>query len=287
MQPAPTTERAPTIPARAGRLVAGLTRRSNTEFSVRRRIAIGVIAVIALIGIWYLATDVLRLINPLSLPSPAAIVQRLLALTGTPYLGATIWGHAWASIQVAFSGWALGGLVGVPLGVFMVWNRMVRNLTYPTFQMLRSISPIAWIPLAIVWLGIDASARIFIVFIAAVVPWTVNSMEAVRSVDPRLIKAGRVLGARRRMLTSIVLPAGLPILLAGARIALGNAWTALIAGELLAATAGLGFMALNSSRVLDTPTMLAAMVVIGALGMLFSFVLLRLARVVAPWAKNS
>lgn len=282
-----TADRSPKAATRARDAFTAMTRRSRDEFSVRRRVVIGSIAVVVLIAVWYLATDVFRLISPLSLPSPAAIVERLWQLTGTPYLGETIWGHAFASVQVAFSGWALGGLIGVPLGVFMVWSPLVRNITYPTFQVLRSISPIAWIPLAIVWLGIDASARIFIVFIAAVVPWTVNSMEAVRSVDPRLIKAGRVLGARRRMLTSIVLPAGLPILLAGARIALGNAWTALIAGELLAATAGLGFMALNSSRVLDTPTMLAAMVVIGALGMLFSFVLLRLARVVAPWAKNS
>ena len=173
------------------------------------------------------------------------------------------------------------------MGIFMVWSTRFRNLVYPTFQMLRSISPIAWIPLAIIWLGIDSSARIFIVFLSAVVPWVINSMEAVRSVDPLLVRAAKTLGARRRILLEVVLPAGLPTLLAGARIALGNAWTAVIAAELLAATAGLGFVALNSSRALDTPTMLAAMVVIGLLGMAFSWLLLKLARVLAPWAKTS
>lgn len=259
----------------------------SNQMTAGRSAIIGAVTAAVLILFWYLATAQWHLISPLSLPSPVAIAERLWQLMGTEYLGANLWGHVWASIQVAFAGWAIGGIVGIPLGVFMVWSPAIRNLVYPTFQMLRSISPIAWIPLAIVWLGIDANARIFIVFVAAVVPWVVNSMEAVRSVDPLLIRAARTLGGSRTVLTSVVLPAGLPTLLAGARIALGNAWTALIAGELLAATAGLGFMALNSSRALDTPTMLGAMAVIGLLGMLFSVVLTRLARVAAPWANKS
>ncbi|PSL02839.1 taurine transport system permease protein [Haloactinopolyspora alba] len=253
----------------------------------RRTAAIGAVSVLVAIGVWYLATERLELVSPLALPSPVAVADRLVALHDTAYLGETIWGHTLASIQVMFAGWLLAGVVGVPLGVAMAWSTPVRRLVYPTFQLLRSISPIAWIPLAIIWLGIASSARIFIVFIAAVVPWVVSSMDGVTGVNPLLIKAARTLGAGRRTMTDVVLPASLPSLLAGARIAMGNAWTAIIAAELLAATAGLGFVALNSSRTLDTPTLLAAMAVIGLLGMLLSYALQWLSAVLAPWARKA
>lgn len=256
------------------------------EGSARRRIVVGTTSVVVAIILWHLATAELRLISQLSLPTPEAVFSNFLTLSSTDYLGQTIWGHAWSSMQIVLASWVLAGVVGVSLGIGMSWSRYMRNLTYPVFQVLRSISPIAWIPIAIVWLGIDANARIFIVFIAAVVPWTVNAMEAVRGVDPLLIRAAKTLGAGRRTLTSVVLPAGLPTLLAGARIALGNAWTALIAAELLAASSGLGFMALNAGRVLDTATMLTAMTAIGVLGAAFSFALLRVSKLLAPWAKN-
>ena len=243
--------------------------------------------VVVLIALWFVATTVLGLVSPLALPAPQTVLARFVTLSSSDYVGETLWGHAAASVRIVGIGWALAGLIGVPLGVAMSWSRRARNLTYPVFQVLRSIPPIAWIPLAILWFGIDSSARVFIVVIAAVVPWTINSAEAVRGVDPLLVRAAVNLGAGRRMLTSVVLPAGLPTLLAGARIALGNAWTALVAAELLAATSGLGFVALNASRALDTPTMLAAMFVIGALGILFSFVLLGVARLVAPWSRGS
>lgn len=254
--------------------------------TTRRRILLGATGVIVTVTLWHLVTTRLHLVSQLSLPSPERVLERITVLSSTPYLGVTLWGHALASIKVVLLAWALAGVVGVLLGVGVTWNRVVRNLALPMFQLLRSISPIAWIPIALVWLGIDDSARIFIVFIAAVVPWTVNTMAAVLAVDPVLLRAAKTLGAGHRTLPEVVLPACLPTLLAGARIALGNAWTALIAAELLAASAGLGFVALNSSRVLDTPTMLAAMFTIGALGVLFSLGMLQIAKALTPWTRS-
>lgn len=251
-----------------------------------RRLAIGMIAVVTTVALWHLATETLRLVSPLALPSPGDVADRLIGLTHTPYLGHTIGGHALASVQVMLAGWLAAGVVGLPLGVAMGWSRRVHDLVAPTFHLLRSISPIAWIPLAVIWLGIGTGARAFVVFVAAVVPWVVSAMDAVRGVNPLLPRAARTLGAGHRVITDVVLPCALPGFLAGARIALGNAWTALIAAELLAATAGLGFVALNSSRALDTATLVGSMAVIGALGMLFSYLLLRLAAVLAPWARQ-
>ena len=145
--------------------------------------------------------------------------------------------------------------------------------------------PLAWIPLTLVWMGIGDAARITVVFIAALVPWVMNSIQSVYSVDRLLIDAGRTLGASdRQILTRIVCRTALPTLVAGARIALGNAWTTLIAAELLAASAGLGYVALNASRMLDTDVLLVAMLLIGILGGLLSLLMLLANRVLAPWS---
>jgi ABC-type nitrate/sulfonate/bicarbonate transport system permease component len=148
------------------------------------------------------------------------------------------------------------------------------------------VPPLAWIPLAILWLGIGDAARIFVVFIAAIVPWVMNSMQAVDSIDGLLIRAAMTLGANdRQILTRVVCRTALPTLVAGARIALGNAWTTLVAAELLAATAGLGYIALNASRTLEIGILLVAMAIIGVLGALFSIGMQLLTRVVAPWSR--
>ena len=202
-----------------------------------------------------------------------------------PYLGSTLLEHIASSLSIVLAGWAVAGIVGVPLGIAMAWWRRLKWIVFPVFQILRPIPPLAWIPLTLVWMGIGDAARVTVVFIAALVPWVMNSMQAVYSVDRLLIDAGKTLGASdRQILTRIVCRTALPTLVAGARIALGNAWTTLIAAELLAATAGLGYVALNASRMLDTDVLLLAMLVIGILGGLLSLVMQLATRVLAPWS---
>ena len=143
----------------------------------------------------------------------------------------------------------LAGLVGLPLGIAMGWWKRLRWIAFPIFQILRPVPPLAWIPLALLWLGIGNSARIFVVFIAAIVPWVMNSMQAVYSIDGLLVRAALTLGASdSQILTRVVCRTALPTLVAGARIALGNAWTTLVAAELLAATAGPGLHRASTRR---------------------------------------
>lgn len=252
-----------------------------------RQALVGLASFVVAIALWHLVTDGLHLVEPLKLPGPMEVAQRLQTLLKRPYVGHTLWGHASASIEVVLLGWLAGGVIGAPAGVMMAWSRRFRALTYPVFHILRPISPIAWIPLTVTWMGIGVSARVFIVFIAAVVPWVMNSTEAVRSVDPLLVRAARNLGTSGAgTLWRVVLPASLPTLMAGARVALGNAWTSVIAAELLAATSGLGFVTLTAANVLNSTTTFAAMIVIGAIGFLLSAVMRGLARLLAPWAKG-
>jgi ABC-type nitrate/sulfonate/bicarbonate transport system permease component len=249
------------------------------------RVAIAAGGLAALLAAWWLVTGPADLVTPLYLPPPAEVVGTLVRMTTEPYLGSTLWAHVRASLSVVLAGWLLAGLVGLPLGVAMAWWRRLRWIVFPVFQLVRPVPPLAWIPLAIIWLGIGDTARTSVVFIAALVPWLMNSMQAVYSVDALLVSAARTLGAsNRQILTRVVCRTALPTLVAGARIALGNAWTTLIAAELLAASAGLGYIALNASRTLETGVLLVAMGVIGLLGALMSVGMRAATQLLAPWS---
>jgi len=249
---------------------------------------VSVIASVALVLLWYLVSGPLEAVSPLLLPPPQDVFVAFRGMLTVPYLGRTLLGHVWASLTIVVGGWLLGGVAGVPLGIAIGWWLRFRWVAFPIFQLLRPVPPLAWIPLAIVWLGIGDVARIFVVFLAALIPWVMNSIEAVSSVDVLLVRAARTLGAKDALiLRRVVIRTALPTIVGGARIALGNAWMTLIAAELLAASAGLGYVTLNSSRTLDTDIMVVAMLMIGLLGAAFSYALNALLRVVAPWAKGA
>lgn len=250
-----------------------------------RTFLVSIVAGIGWILLWAWLTRPGGSVSELFFPSPESVFQRFLKMWTRPYLGSTLVGHIVSSLSIVLSGWVLAGIVGVPLGIAMAWWRKLKWIVFPVFQLIRPVPPLAWIPLTLVWMGIGDAARITVVFIAALVPWVMNSIQSVYSVDRLLIDAGRTLGASdRQILTRIVCRTALPTLVAGARIALGNAWTTLIAAELLAASAGLGYVALNASRMLDTDVLLVAMLLIGILGGLLSLLMLLANRVLAPWS---
>jgi len=249
-------------------------------------LAIALVSLTAMFAAWWAATRPDGLVSALFLPPPIDVWEAFVRLWSRPYLGSTLGQHIGSSLQIVIGGWLLAGLVGLPLGIAMGWWKKARWIAFPIFQILRPVPPLAWIPLAILWLGIGSSARVFVVFIAAIVPWVMNSMQAVYSIDGLLVRAALTLGASdSQILTRVVCRTALPTLVAGARIALGNAWTTLVAAELLAATAGLGYIALNASRTLEMGILLVAMAIIGALGALFSIGMHLLTRWVAPWAR--
>lgn len=258
------------------------------ELSPVRLILVSVLASAFLVWLWHYASGVAGWISPLMLPPPVEVWEAFSGMLSEPYLGHTLLGHTTVSLSIVLGGWLLGGVVGLPLGIAIGWSSRIRWIAFPLFQLLRPIPPLAWIPLAIVWLGIGDMARIFVVFLAALIPWVMNSIEAVNSVDPLLVRAARSLGAGNALiLRRVVIRSALPTIVAGARVALGNAWMTLIAAELLAASAGLGYVTLNSSKTLDTDIMVTAMLVIGVLGAIFSYGMRLLVRVIAPWAKSA
>lgn len=263
--------------------VGARPRPAGSGRSSRRR-AVSAASVVVVLAGWYLVTEVLELVTPLILPSPVAVLEGFIGLLTDPFEGATLPGHVWSSLQTVLGGWLLALLVGLPLGAAMGWSRRVDAVVGPVFQLLRPVPPIAWIPLALVWFGIGQTARLFVVFIAAAIPCVVNAREGVAQVDPLLARASRTLGASSAAtLRQVVVPAGAPLMLTGARISLGNAWMTLVGAELVAANAGLGYLILGARRSLQSDLVFVAMGVIGLLGVLFGAGLRRLEPRLVPW----
>ena len=255
--------------------------------SLRRYLA-GIGAILVWIAIWAWLTRAGGPVPTLYFPSPEDVWTKFVRMWVRPYIGSTLWEHILSSLYIVLSGWSVAALVGIPLGIAMAWWSKLKWIVFPIFQIIRPVPPLAWIPLTILWLGIGDVARMSVVFVAALVPWLMNSMLAVYSVDKLLIDAAKTLGASdRQILVRVVCRTALPTLVAAARMALGNAWSTLVAAEILAATAGLGYVAVNASQLLDTDVLLVAMFMIGLLGIALTALIGLAQRFLAPWSLSS
>ncbi len=249
------------------------------------RIAAGFGAIAVWIAVWAWLTREGGPVPSLYFPAPDEVWEKFVRMWVRPYIGSTLLEHILSSLYIVMLGWSTAAIVGIPLGIALAWWKKLKWVVFPIFQLIRPVPPLAWIPLTILWLGIGDAARVSVVFIAALVPWLMNSMHAVYSIDQNLIDAGKTLGASdRQILTRIVCRTALPTLVAAARMALGSAWSTLVAAEILAASAGLGYVAVNASQLLDTDVLLVAMIMIGIIGIALTFIIEMLQRVLAPWS---
>jgi NitT/TauT family transport system permease protein len=175
---------------------------------------------------------------------------------------------------------SLAVLVGVPVGLFLGWFRPAYLAFNPLIQILRPISPIAWIPLAILWFGVSDAAPVFLIFLASVFPIAVSATAAVRDVQPVYLRAARNFGLGRvQLFRRVILPATLSQILTGVRIALGVAWLVVVAAEMIAVNSGLGYLiidARNAGKRYDL--VVAGMCVIGVIGLWLDLVVRRVER---------
>lgn len=177
-------------------------------------------------------------------------------------------------------GFGLAVLVGVPLGLVLGWFRPAFLALNPTIQVLRPISPIAWIPVAILWFGVTDAAPVFLIFLASVFPITVSAMAAVQNMQQVYLRAAQNFGlSGLPLFRRVILPAALPQILTGLRIALGIAWLVVVAAEMIAVNSGLGYLiidARNAGKRYDL--VVAGMVMIGLIGLVLDLLVRRLER---------
>ena len=226
------------------------------------RLAVRGLTLVGVILLWYVATSVTQTIPPVYFPTPAEVLQALRQISLQGYADGRLQQHFFHSCWLVLLGFAAAVVIGVPLGMLMGWSRRAEAFINPTFLLLRPIPPLAWIPLAIVWLGLGDAAKVLVIWFAAFVPAVINSYAGVRSIEPYLIEAARSLGVRGPMLVREVLfPGALPLIFTGLRLSLQACWTTLVAGELIGAIVGLGHVLYQAG--LD---LFPAMIVVGMIG---------------------
>jgi len=222
------------------------------------------LAVIALlVGVWW---AVVVLTGSVVFPTPWQVVTGTLELIRD----GTLWQHIGASLFRVATGFTLAVLVAVPLGLWLGWVRGAYVTLNPLFQMLRPISPIAWIPIAILWFGVGDLSPIFLIFISSVFPMIVQTTAGVRTIDRRYLRAAANFGVSRWVLFGrVVIPAVLPEMIVGMRIGIGVAWLVVVAAEMIALRSGLGYLIMDSRNAGNRyDLVIASMIIIGMIGLM-------------------
>ena len=245
--------------------------------------AISLVTTIALIFLWWLVTE-MQWIKPLFLPSPVAVVERFFKVWTEEFSGATLWQHALWSLFRVFGAFFLACATAIPVGIAMGVNRYFRGVFDPPIEFYRPIPPLGYLPLTVIWLGIGDLQKITLIYLAIFAPMAMSAQAGVRSVSIEQIHAAYSLGATRaQVVWHVILKGALPEILTGMRIGIGFGWTTLVAAEMVAAEAGLGFMVLSAAEFLVTEVVILGIVVIGAIAYLFDLFMRRLERALVPW----
>jgi taurine transport system permease protein len=233
----------------------------------RRRVLVGCCTALALLAIWTITTVITTLVSPGRFPSPPDVwaAARQIAIVG--YADDTLLQHALHSLRLVLMGFAVAVAIGMPLGILMGAYRRLDTFITPVFSIVRPIPPLAWIPLAILWLGLGDAAKIMVIFFAAFVPSVINSHTGVRTIEPHLIEASRTLGVRGfAHIREVLVPGAMPMIFTGLRLSLQAAWTTLVAAELVGALAGLGRVLNLAQQDIYPAMILVAMASVAVLG---------------------
>ena len=187
--------------------------------------------------------------------------------------------HLWASLKITLIGYIIGCLVGVPLGIFMGWYEKADMFINPIFDFIRPIPGIAWTPLFILLFGIGMLPKVIVIALATFGPALVNTYTGIKQTKEVHIWVGQTFGASKfEILRKIAIPSSIPFVLTGMRVGLGVAWSTIIGAEMLAATAGLGYL-INLCRGIYRPDIIiAAMICVGLIGAALGYLLTLLER---------
>jgi taurine transport system permease protein len=243
-----------------------------------------VIAVV--LTVWHIASTS-GWVSPVFLPPPGAIVTAFCRLVSTGYVDSTLLQHIGASLGRVFSALFFSVLVGVPAGVLIATSPIGRGVLDPIVEFLRPLPPLAYLPLVIIWFGIGETSKILVIVLAMAPAIIISTASGIRSASKNQVNAARAFGASPlRLLRYVLLPAAVPSILTGVRIALGAGWTTLVAAELVAAGRGLGYMIQSAAQFLVTDVVIAGILVISAIAFAFEALLRFIERRYVPWSRN-
>jgi taurine transport system permease protein len=244
---------------------------------------ISVVTMVAIAGLWWIASH-LGWMPPLFLPTPETVFERLWESARGQLTDAPLATHfGWSMFRV-FTAFFLACLTAIPIGIAMGVSRIARGVFDPPIEFYRPLPPLAYLPLIIIWFGIDELSKVLLIYLACFAPLAMSARSGVRSVSQEQIHAAYSMGAsKRQVIWHVVVPAAMPEILTAMRISIGFGWTTLVAAEMVAATHGLGQMVLNASNFLRTDIVIMGIVVIGAVAYLFDLLMRYVERLVVPW----
>ncbi len=248
------------------------------------RYATGLAALLAVLLLWHGLTAVWGVISPVRFPPPLEVANAFSQILFEGYSNGRLHEHVLRSVLLVTMGFALASSVGVALGLAMGASRTVEALVNPVFLLLRPIPPLAWIPLAIVWLGLGDAAKMMVIFFAAFVPSVINSFAGVRQIDRPIFEAAAMLNVRGwRYAREVLVPGALPSIFTGLRLSLQAAWTTLVAAELVGAVVGLGQILNQASQDIYPAMIVVGMISVAVCGWLMTLGLGWLERRAMPW----
>ncbi|KCV51994.1 ABC transporter permease [Bordetella bronchiseptica] len=189
-----------------------------------------------------------------------------------------------ASLRRVFVALGVAAGIGLPLGLLMGMSKGISWFLEPIINFFRPIPPLAWIPLSIVWLGVSEAQNEFIIFLGAFFPILLNAVQGIRQVDPQIVRAAKTLGASPLCIAcTVLIPGALPSIFVGFRVGTGIAWMALVAGEIVAASSGLGYLIMQGRLLFRPDYIIVGMVVIGLIGLALDLLLREAQRRIMRW----
>jgi sulfonate transport system permease protein len=234
---------------------------------------------LAIVLIWQIACEA-GLVPARVLPAPSEVALAGWKLSLSGELARNIWVSFWR----AAAGFVIGGGIGFAFGLANGLSELSNKLTDTTLQMVRNVPHLALIPLVILWFGIDESAKLFLVALGVFFPIYLNTLHGIRSVDPQLIEMGRTYGmSDRELFRRVIFPGALPSIFVGVRFALGIMWLTLIVAETIAASSGLGYMAMQAREFMQIDVVLLSILIYALLGKLADSASRVLERLTLSW----
>jgi taurine transport system permease protein len=244
--------------------------------------AIGALVLVVLL--WHLLTAVFGVISTARFPPPLEVGAAIKQIVTEGYGNGRWHQHVIRSVLLVTMGFAVASTIGIILGLAMGASRTVEALANPTFLLLRPIPPLAWIPLAIVWLGLGDAAKIMVIFFAAFVPTVINSYSGVRQIEMPIFEAAAMLDIKGwRYWREVLIPGAMPSIFTGLRLSLQASWTTLVAAELVGAVAGLGQILNQAAQDIFPAMIVVGMISVALCGWLMTLGLGWLERRVMPW----
>ena len=217
---------------------------------------------VALVALWQISSS-LGWLSTRVLPAPLDVVKAAWTLAASGEL----WTHVKVSAGRALAGLAVGGGLGLALGLLTGSVRFFETLLDTTIQMVRNIPALALIPLVILWFGIDETAKLFLIAVSVFFPIYLNTFHGIRNVDPQLIEMGRTYGLTRwQLYKEVILPGAMSSILVGLRFSLGLMWVILIVAETISAQSGIGYLTMNAREFLQTDIVLVGILLYALLG---------------------